>query len=474
MLSIPRELQVPIVKPDGEVEENRINAAYTYGWENGGGTAGGVDLMLQTIKRVLGVSVNHVFITNFKKFERAVNSMGCAYMTIDKRYFHSNSEPGAEQYMEINLKPGYQRVCGKEAREFVSNRHESTSLIRDARDQRFLLEVKAQYGSSLFEEREKFEHIFGRYVESTLAGEEEILQLLYLLAESAGKPVRQVPFHVTLGPTLDTATTAQIHEAVHSLLAGTTAIHTQQLHIASRQRHARKATPPPPRPSGLSPTPSATLDATRQMATAVPFSVQAPLYQVTTAESASDEMRSYEIEGPHGARYPAYVIVVGEGELGQYYDVQGTTWTNPPLLSNPNSSLTIGARKYGLSYDGEHLKTVSWSEGGDAYWIENTLLNSLSPSQMVEIAQQTRPIVGQIAAAKAGERAPPPSGGQLKLPAHKVAATTQEKLGVLIGLISLLGVAVLTLRAFTRQRELQALRKQMQKQVESMMGGARS
>ena len=166
ILSIPRELKVPIHKPDGEVEENRINSAYTYGWENGGGTAGGVKLMLETIKQVLGIAVNHVFVTNFKKFAEAVNDIGCVYMTVDKRYYHSNSEPGAEQYFEINLHPGYQKLCGLEALEFVANRHESTSLIRDARDQRFLLEAKAEYGPSVFENREKYERIFGKYVET--------------------------------------------------------------------------------------------------------------------------------------------------------------------------------------------------------------------------------------------------------------------------------------------------------------------
>jgi len=182
---------VPIDKPDGEVEENRINSAYTYGWENGGGTAGGVKLMVETIKHALGLTVNRVFITNFHKFAEAINAMGCVYTTVDKRYYHHN-EPGGEQYFEINLQPGYQKLCGLEALEFVANRHESTSLIRDARDQRLLLEAKAEYGSSLLEHREKFERIFGKYVESTLAGEEQILQLLDLLIEAAGKPVRQV------------------------------------------------------------------------------------------------------------------------------------------------------------------------------------------------------------------------------------------------------------------------------------------
>ena len=125
--------------------------------------------MLETIKNLFGISVNHVFVITFPNFRRAVDEMGCVYMTVDRRYYHVN-EPGGEQYFEINLQPGYQRLCGKEALEFVANRHEDTSLIRDARDQRFLLEVKAQYGATLFEKREKFERILGKAVETDLHG----------------------------------------------------------------------------------------------------------------------------------------------------------------------------------------------------------------------------------------------------------------------------------------------------------------
>ncbi|HEY3969875.1 MAG TPA: LCP family protein, partial [Solirubrobacteraceae bacterium] len=218
MLSIPRELRVTFTAPTGEAITNRINSAYTYGYEDGGGTSGGVKLMLETIKSLLGITVNHVFVTDFKRFEHAVDEMGCVYMTVDKRYYHSNSGPGAEQYFEINLPPGYQRLCGQQALEFVANRHESTSLIRDARDQRFLLDAKAQYGPGLFENREKFEQVLGKAVQTDLHGEEQVLDLLELLAQSAGKPVRQVPFHVNLLPTYDTATPQQLQEAAHSFL----------------------------------------------------------------------------------------------------------------------------------------------------------------------------------------------------------------------------------------------------------------
>ncbi len=215
--------------------------------------------------------------------------------------------------------------------------------------------------------------------------------------------------------------------------------------------------------SSFSPTPSATLAEARALEANVPFPVEVPLYQRTTAESESDEMRSYTIQGSHGHRYPAYVIVVQQGELGQYYDIQGTKWTKPPLLHSPNNTLAIGSRTYSLVYDGEHLKTVAWSEDHAAYWIENTLTNNLSPQQMVEIARETRPL-NSSAGAQAARGIPPapPSARGLNVPLRTVAtAGTLAKAGALLGFAALAVVALLALRVFTRQRELHALREQV-------------
>ena len=407
MLSIPRELRVPFTRLNGQLEENRINSAYTFGYEESGeSTSGGVKLMVETLKQVIGITPNLVFVTNFKRFKRAVDEMGCVYMTVDKPYHHVN-EPGGEQYFEINLQPGYQRLCGQEALEFVANRHESTSLIRDARDQRFLLDVKAQYGPTLFENREKFERIVGKAVETDLHSEAQVLQLLELLVESAGKPVRQVPFHVQLHSTYDTATPREIEEAAHSFLRGTAAIAPHRLHGSGGHHHSAHAHPaPPPPPLSLSPTPGSTLAQARTIAPRLPFAVQVPRLQETTAESEPDVVRRYDIAGSGRRLYPAYVVVVDEGELGQYYDIQGSTWTGSPLLSDPNQEVQVGSRTYSLFYDGEHLKTIAWREGSAAYWIENTLTNNLSPQQMLAIAESTRPVIG-TATAGSHTRHPP-------------------------------------------------------------------
>jgi polyisoprenyl-teichoic acid--peptidoglycan teichoic acid transferase len=459
MLSIPRELRVTFTAPTGEVITNRINSAYTYGYEDGGGTSGGVKLMLETIKSLLGITVNHVFVTDFKRFEHAVDEMGCVYMTVDKRYYHSNSEPGAEQYFEINLKPGYQRLCGQQALEFVANRHESTSLIRDARDQRFLLDAKAQYGSTLFENREKFERVLGKAVQTDLHGEEQVLDLLELLAQSAGKPVRQVPFHVNLLPTYDTATPQQLQEAAHSFLAGTAALPKHKLNSAVRSvKSSHRSTASA---LSLTPTPSSTVDQALVMAPRLPFPLEAPQYQKTTAESAPDELLLYGIQSPNGRRrYPSYVIVVDDGELGQYYDIQGSTWTGLPLLSDPSQSVRIGSRTYSLFYDGEHVKTVAWREGRGVYWIENTLTYSLSPEAMVAIARTTRPVGSSSATVPAVSNSPRRLAVALPGPGSTTTGRT-AKIEAAIALLSFAVVLLLGLRLLYRQRELKLLRAQV-------------
>ncbi len=464
MLSIPRELRVPFTRLNGEVEENRINSAYMFGYEESGDkTSGGVELMVETLKRVLGLPViNHVFVTNFKRFEHAVDEMGCVYMTVDKRYYHNNSELGAEQYFEINLQPGYQRLCGKQALEFVANRHESTSLIRDARDQRFLLDVKAQYGATLFENREKFERIFGKAVETDLHGEAEVLALLELLAESAGKPVRQVPFQVELHSNYDTATPQQIEASVHSFLTGTAAIPQHKLNRAVRSVHVHGAHPAGFSALSLAPTPSSTLEEAQALAGQLPFALEAPRYQATTAEAGPDTLRRYDIRDEHGHLHPIYTIVVGQGELGQYYDIQGSTWTNPPLLSDPSQTVRIGSRTYSLFYDGEHVKTIAWREGAAAYWIENTLTDNLSPQAMVAIARVTRP-VGTPAA-------PPPSAGVARTSLHDTAlpppgtttvTSPPVKIAVALSFVVLAALVLLAVLVLVRRRELKLLREQV-------------
>jgi len=451
MLSIPRELQVTFTAPNGELITNRINSAYTYG---------GIELMLKTIKNVFGVSVNHVFVVTFPKFRRAVDEIGCVYMTVDRRYHHVN-EPGGEQYFEINLQPGYQRLCGKEALEFVANRHEDTSLNRDARDQRFLLEVKAQYGASLFEDREKFERVLGKAVETDLHGTSQVLDLLELLVSAQGKPVRQVPFHVTLLPTVDTASPEQISEAVHAFLSGTAAIPKSNLHRTVHAARHRAHTHGAPAGLSLTPTTPEELQNARSASPQLPFPLEYPRLRNAFAGAGPDTLRLYDVRDQQGHLHPSYVVVIDQGSLGQFYDVQGTTWTEPPLLSNPSQTVQLGARTYNLFYSGEAIRTISWQEGNATYWIQNTLTNAVQPAEMLAMAEQTQPVISLHSSSVYVTPTIPTLHG-VKLPPRELATVSvASKLAAALGLAGLVAVAVLAVLLLSRQRTLIRLREEV-------------
>ena len=127
MLSIPRDLKVNI--PGHGID--KFNAAYTYG---------GPKLTVKVVKQLTGINdINHVVNVNFTGFADAVNSIGCVYVDVDHHYFHSNAGLApAEQYAEIDIPAGYQRMCGLNALEYVRYRHDDNDLVRAARQQEFL------------------------------------------------------------------------------------------------------------------------------------------------------------------------------------------------------------------------------------------------------------------------------------------------------------------------------------------------
>ena len=80
---------------------------------------------------------------NFKGFREAVNAVGCVYIDVDRRYFHDNAacRPAVR---EIDIQPGYQKLCGQKALDYVRFRHADTDLVRAARQQDFLRQARAR------------------------------------------------------------------------------------------------------------------------------------------------------------------------------------------------------------------------------------------------------------------------------------------------------------------------------------------
>jgi hypothetical protein len=201
-------------------------------------------------------------------------------------------------------------------------------------------------------------------------------------------------------------------------------------------------------------TPRSALTRALTLAPQLPFALEYPRVRNSNSGAAPDALRLYAIRDPGGRVRPAYAIVIDRGQLGEFYDVQGTTWPDPPLLRDPTQTIRAGPRSYGLFYEGERLRAVAWREGGAVYWIENTLIDSVPPREMLAMAERTLPVTNQTATASPGS--PIPTGFTFPQRAGAASSAT-SRLGAVLGFIGLLAVAVLGSRILSRQRELNRL-----------------
>jgi len=125
--------------------------------------------------------------------------------------------------------------------------------------------------------------------------------------------------------------------------------------------------------------------------TKLPFAVYYPRLRLRRSVFVG-QPRSYDLFDQDRRRHRAYRMVLSTGVAGDYYGVQGTDWRNPPILDSPSEVRRIGGRKLELHYDGARLRLVAWRTPRAAYWVSNTLLQSLSERQMIGIATSLRRI----------------------------------------------------------------------------------
>ncbi len=206
-MSIPRDLKVEI--PGYGTE--KFNAAYTYG---------GPKLTLQVVKELTGLPINHVVNVDFLGFVRAVDAIGCVYVDVDRRYYHSNvGVPPSEQYSEINVKPGYQLLCGKKALQYVRYRHTDTDIVRSARQQDFISAARQRVPiGDLVLGRNDLIDIFTQYTTSDISDTETMLEVLKLFIASRNAAIKEVHFPAELGPSYVYASPEAIQEAVDKFL----------------------------------------------------------------------------------------------------------------------------------------------------------------------------------------------------------------------------------------------------------------
>ncbi len=394
VLSLPRDLRVDI---PGYRNNAKLNEAYS---------VGGPKLALRTIKDVTGLKINHVVNIDFKGFRQAVDRIGCVYTDIDRRYFHSNTNLYvAQQYAEINLKPGYQRLCGQKALDFVRYRHEDNDIVRGARQQAFLRQARQQVGvQELFGDAKDLKNIIAKNTrtDSKMASSGKVLQqVLTLAVRSAGKPIVQVPipnlkFTMVGGGSYVEASPQSMEKAATRFMNGPKVRERTAASIGTTQstgQPVRRRVQKSVSAKGI----AKDVAGGRKQGLRATVGTKMKIYYPTVREvnAVYQDPRTYKIANHDGKRFSAYRMVARlTNEQGEYYGIQGTTWLDPPILKNPSEERRVRGRTFRLYFEGNKLGLVAWETGKGrkkaVYWVSNTLSRSLSTKQMLAIAASLR------------------------------------------------------------------------------------
>ena len=385
IMSIPRDLEVEVPGHG----TRKINEAYQLG---------GAKLTVETVTQLLAIDINHVINVNFGGFRRAVDRLECFYIDVDRRYFNDNTGPGPN-YATIDLKPGYQKLCGSDALDYVRFRHDDSDFVRAARQQGFLSQAKSQVGlGTLFRDRKELLRIFGNYTETDIADSDtaEILGLLKLAYASSKSPVTEIQFPAT---DCEKDTCVEIDPVE---LANTVARFIEVRGDPTADPAKREPPKRLRRTTKLAPGLAFAQEAGENHVLAMSIRLEPlglPVYfpkAIYVARgggySRNGSPRSYEIFDRAKKRYRAYRIVLYAGELGQYYGVQGTTWKTPPILDDPTDERIIGGRRFRRYFDGKKIRLIAWETRQAVYWVSNTLSQKLTNRQMMEIARSLQRI----------------------------------------------------------------------------------
>ncbi len=400
LLSVPRDLQVQL--PVGCSSTDKLNSAYS---------CGGPNLLIKTLQQQVfpGLVVNHILDVNFRAFSDMVDAIGCVYTMVDHRYYNNSA---LTDYASIDIQPGYQRLCGglnadNGALSFVRFRHTDTDIVREARQQDFIRWAKDEYGTStLVSERDKLLRIFGAHVQTdhSLHTEDGLINLFDLILDADSHDLKSIQFPYSFTAcnpecyVVPTSTSAE-HAAYREFMTPTVA--EAKSTSSSSSQHKHRSTKPPTK--GLAADPGDGKSQAGQLGD-VGLRVYYPKLIVASSsycfaitgncdepdEPASEYAHSY----PHryliragNTKYSAYVMtLVANAPLGEYYDVEGTTWKHPPILRSPTKTQTFNGRKLYEYYNGGKLSLVAAHIGKAVYWISNTLIDSIPASQMIGMA----------------------------------------------------------------------------------------
>ncbi|MEU3456659.1 LCP family protein [Micromonospora sp. NPDC006766] len=139
LISIPRdtEAQIPAFPKSGyRGGTDKINAAFFFGAQNGGGWEGGAQLLAKTIKNMTGISFDGAAIINFGGFKSVIDALGTVRICVShevtsyhmklvdgKPMWNADAKKTGKPMKPVVHKKGCKEMAGWEALDFARQRY---------------------------------------------------------------------------------------------------------------------------------------------------------------------------------------------------------------------------------------------------------------------------------------------------------------------------------------------------------------
>ena len=312
----------------------------------------------------------------------------------------------------IDIDPGYQKLCGTDALAYVRYRHGDNDLVRGARQQDFLRQVRSQEGiRKLLKDGyqpsnlKKLARIFARYFDSDkgLRQKQDLFSFAKTVLFTAKNPVREVKFRAVDAPDKVNlvASNEMLEETVSEFLdakASATPREPTEPTAADVKASKERAKNRKNKPSSIAGLEEARAEGENQAIVAarkIDFPFYFPTLRTTTAAYQGQEPRTYKIRDEKRGKHDAYRLVLAKGIVGEYYGIQGTTWRQPPILDDPHDD----GRPQRPQADGLPRRQAGAARrvadaARPSTGSPNTLTQSLSGQQMIGIAASLKRLGG--------------------------------------------------------------------------------
>jgi hypothetical protein len=146
---------------------------------------------------------------------------------------------------------------------------------------------------------------------------------------------------------------------------------------------------PKPKPPQVSEGASMTAPALRSVYDRVHFPLMVPHKIAQYSQLSSDE----GVRGFKPVKHQHEVVLTFEiGDTPEYWQIEESTWKGAPILENPTGHIYYHGRKFQIYSTGGAIQMVALPTKQGTYWVMNTILNQLSNSTMIAIAESFRPL----------------------------------------------------------------------------------